>query len=224
MLELSLVAALRAQPRPVLVALGAHCDDVEIGAGATIAKLSQQVPGLTVVATVLASTPPRAAEAFTALPAFAAGAAVDLQVLELPDGRLPEHWLAVKEAVHATRDRADAAGGSPGSAAVVLAPSAQDAHQDHRLLGEIAPTVFRDQLILSYEILKYDGDLGRPNVYVAVSEEAARRKSQLLHEHFGSQRGSHLVRRRDVPGPDAHPRVECNQRYAEAFTAGKILL
>ncbi|SDI99575.1 GlcNAc-PI de-N-acetylase [Frankineae bacterium MT45] len=220
MLDLSLVAALRSVDRPVLVALGAHCDDIEIGAGATITRLAQEVPGLQVVATVLASTPPRAAEAFAALPAFAAGAEVDLQVLELPDGRLPEHWLAVKEAVHQTRGRADAA----GSATVVLAPSPQDAHQDHRLLGEIAPTVFRDQLLLSYEILKYDGDLGRPNVYLGVSEEAARRKSQLLHEHFRSQTEHSWFDEETFLALMRIRGVECNQRYAEAFTATKILL
>ena len=72
---------------------------------------------------------------------------------------------------------------------LILAPSAADAHQDHRTIGEIVPTVFRDLLYLAYEIPKWDGDLGRPSVYVPLSADLARRKVELLHKCFPSQHG-----------------------------------
>lgn len=219
MLTLSL-ESLRAADRPVVVALGAHCDDIEIGAGATLSLLAEQVPGLTVVATVLTSNPVREREARAALAAFASPATLDLEILALPDGRLPDNWLAAKEAIEATRRRADAA----GRADLVLAPAPADAHQDHRLLGTLAPTAFRDQLILHYEILKWDGDVGRPNVYVAVDQERAVRKSRLLHEHYPSQLSHTWFDEETFLALMRIRGVECNHRYAEAFTANKIEL
>jgi len=38
-------------------------------------------------------------------------------------------------------------------------------HQDHRLLNELTWNTFRDHLILEYEIPKYDGDLGSPQLF-----------------------------------------------------------
>ena len=72
---------------------------------------------------------------------------------------------------------------------VIFAPSSQDAHQDHRTIGEIIPSVFRDGLSLSYEIPKWDGDFGRPNLYVALSSQMAQRKVELLHKCYPSQAG-----------------------------------
>ena len=37
---------------------------------------------------------------------------------------------------------------------LVLVPSHGDAHQDHRLVAELAPTVWRDHLVLGYELPK----------------------------------------------------------------------
>ncbi|HSV64487.1 MAG TPA: PIG-L family deacetylase [Mycobacteriales bacterium] len=219
MLGLHLAERADGQP-PVIVALGAHCDDIEIGAGATLLRLAAAHPGLHVVATVLTSTPERADEAQSALAAFLPGATLDLLVCALRDGRLPDRWDDAKEIVEATRRRADEVGGAD----LVLAPSTYDAHQDHRLVAELAPTAFRDQLILGYEILKWDGDLGRPNVYVAVDEALARHKSDLLHEHFPSQRGHGWFDRETFLALLRIRGVECNERYAEAFSSTKIAL
>jgi hypothetical protein len=89
-------------------------------------------------------------------------------------------WGQVKEILEAVA-RLD----SPD---VILAPSPRDAHQDHRTIGEIVPTIFRDQLFLAYEIPKWDGDLDRPSVYFPLSADIARRKVELLHKCFPSQR------------------------------------
>ena len=202
---------------PVIALFGAHCDDLEIGAGGTLLALAARHPGLVVDATVLTSTPHRAAEARTALPAFLPGAELSITMHELPDGRLPRAWDAAKEAVEAARARVP-------DADLVLAPWAGDAHQDHRLLGELIPTAFRRHTLLHYEILKWDGDLGRPSVYVPVPDGLAARKWELLHEHYVSQRGRGWFDREAVLGLMRVRGVECNARYAEAFHAPKLVL
>ena len=114
--------------------LGAHCDDVAIGAGATLLALARATPGLRVDALVLSGGGTgREAEERAALAAFCPGAELTVTVLDLPDGRLPTHWERAKEAVRAFRS------GLTGDLEpeLVLAPAAHDAHQDHRTLAEI---------------------------------------------------------------------------------------
>ena len=89
------------------------------------------------------------------------GAELTIDLFDLPEGRLPAAWGSVKEILEGV-----ARSCSPD---VIIAPSPEDAHQDHRTIGEIVPTVFRDQLYLAYEIPKWDGDIGRPSVYVPMS-------------------------------------------------------
>ena len=107
---------------------------------------------------------------------------------------------------------------------VILAPSPDDAHQDHRIVGELVPTAFRDQVILSYEIPKWDGDMRRPNAYVPLTEEIARRKTELLDKCYPSQAG------RDWWGEETFLALarlrgmECRARYAEAFTCTKLII
>lgn len=217
----SLDLAPRRDGRPLLVvALGAHCDDVEIGAGGLLQLLAATCPGTRFQVTVLSSVPDRAAEARASLAAFTAGGELDLQVGDLPDGRLPGCWDAAKDAVQAAGARARAAGGAD----LVLAPWRGDRHQDHRLLAELTPTVFRDELVLGYEIAKWDGDLGRPAVHVPLPDALAERKSALLHEHYASQRDRDWFDRDTFLGLLRLRGVECRARYAEAFHLDKAVL
>lgn len=205
---------------PVLALLGAHCDDLEIGAGATLLGLAEAYPGLIVVATVFTSTPDRAAETRASLADFLPGAQLHLTVHTLPDGRLPQVWGETKELLELARVQVR----ELGDADLVLAPSVHDAHQDHRLLGELTTTAFRSHLVLHYEILKWDGDLGRPNCYLPVPVALAERKWQLLHEHYVSQQGRDWFDREAVLGLMRIRGVECHERYAEAFYASKLIL
>ena len=159
-----------------VLCLGAHPDDIEIGCGATLLTLAER-PETTVHGVVLTATPARAAEARASLPRFVPGAGVEVH--DLPDGRLPDHWNAVKEVLEEIAQRH-----RPG---LVLAPRPDDAHQDHRLLGRLVTTVWRDSLVLHYEIPKWDGDLGGMTHYVGVSAETGRRKVDLLNQSFPSQ-------------------------------------
>lgn len=210
----------RSDGRPPVVSLfGAHCDDIEIGAGATLLQLAAAHPGLVVDATVVTSTPERAAETRAALADFLPGADLRLHVHELADGRLPRVWDEVKEVVEAARRRAADAGDSD----LVIGPALADAHQDHRLLAELLPTAFRHHTTWQYEILKWDGDLARPNTYVPVPDDVAERTWELLYEHFVSQRHRDWFDREALLGLMRVRGVECHRRYAQAFRADKTV-
>jgi len=200
-----------------VVVVGAHCDDIAIGAGATLFGLASSVPGLRVRALVLTGAGTvREDEERRALEAFLPGADLNLTVLGLPDGRLPEHWGAVK--------------GGLGELAqwsrpeLVLAPQRQDAHQDHRLLAELVPTAFRDHLVLGYEIVKWESDLPRTQVYQPVSSAGAEHKAELLIRSYPSQVNHDWFDPETVLGLLRLRGAQCHHRYAEAFVAEKITL
>ncbi|MGD9483913.1 PIG-L family deacetylase [Streptomyces sp. TRM70308] len=200
-----------------VVAVGAHCDDIAIGAGGTLLTLCRARPGVRVDALVLSGGGgEREREERAALAAFCPGAELLLTVLKLPDGRLPAHWGEAKAAVEELRARTE-----PD---IVLAPRADDAHQDHRGLAELVPTAFRDHLVLGYEIVKWDGDLGRPAAYQPLSPETAERKVRLLQEHYPSQRHRPWYDREAFLGLARIRGIESHARYAEAFAVTKLTL
>ena len=141
-----------------VLTIGAHPDDIEIAAGGTLLSLAEGQPGLRACYVVLTGTPDRQQEARNAARAFLPDADLTTELLDLPEGRLPAAWIQVKEALEAVARVC-----SPD---LIIAPSRDDAHQDHRTIAEIVPTVFRDGLYLAYEIPKWDGDLSRPSMYV----------------------------------------------------------
>jgi LmbE family N-acetylglucosaminyl deacetylase len=204
--------------RPLQVlAVGAHPDDVEIGAGGTLLEIVRSLPDVHIDVVVLTGSPERAEESRKSASAFLAGAAHTVDVHDLPDGRLPAQWLQAKdllEAVAATRRRPD----------LILAPSREESHQDHRTVAELLPTVFRGVLTLGYEISKWDGDLIRRPVYVPLPAEIAARKADLLLENFPSQHGRDWYDREAFLGLARLRGVECQSQYAEAFTCSKLTL
>jgi LmbE family N-acetylglucosaminyl deacetylase len=201
--------------RPLsLLAVGAHPDDIEIGAGGTLLSLAGHRPRVRYV--VLTGSVERHEEARNAAAAFLPGVDPEVALFDLPEGRLPAAWGQVKEILEAVA-RSD----SPD---VILAPSPRDAHQDHRTIGEIVPTVFRDQVFLEYEIPKWDGDLGRPSVYFPLSGDVARRKVELLHKCFPSQRGRDWWDDEVFLGMARLRGMECRAPYAEAFSCAKSVI
>ena len=212
MLQLSLP---RPAGRPLRVlAVGAHPDDIEIAAGGTLLRLAEGA--LQVRYVVMTGSPLRQGEARAASAAFLENADVTVELHELPEGRLPVHWAEVKEILEGV-----AKSFVPD---LVLAPSTADAHQDHRTVAEIVPTVFRDSLYLSYEIPKWDGDIWRPSVYVALPPEIAQRKVELLSKHFSSQVDRDWWNDETFLGLARLRGVECRAPYAEAFGCTKALL
>ncbi|MFE9284937.1 PIG-L deacetylase family protein [Streptomyces olivaceus] len=200
-----------------VVAVGAHCDDIAIGAGGTLLTLCRARPGVRVDALVLTGGGgEREQEERAALTAFCPGADLRLTVLKLPDGRMPAHWEEAKAAVEELRGRSEPE--------LVLAPRTDDAHQDHRALAKLTTTAFRDHLVLGYEIVKWDGDLGRPAAYQPLSPETAELKAGLLQEHYPSQRHRPWYDREAFLGLARIRGIECHARYAEAFAVTKLTL
>lgn len=195
-----------------VLCLAAHPDDVEIAAGGALLELAGR-GDVSVTVVTLTGTPDREAEARAAAQAFAPGA--DSRFFGLRDGRLPAQWGEVKEALEGVAREL-----SPD---LVLCPSRTDAHQDHRLVGELVPTVWRDALVMEYEIPKWDGDLHPVTTYIPVSPENARRKVALLTEHYVSQTGRDWWDDEVFLGIMRLRGLECRVRYAEGFVVRKAM-
>jgi LmbE family N-acetylglucosaminyl deacetylase len=197
-----------------VLAIGAHPDDIEIGAGGLLLALAQGRPNVRYV--VLTGTEERHQEARNAARAFLPDADLAIELFDLPEGRLPTAWADVKEILEGIERSC-----SPD---VIIAPSSHDAHQDHRTIAEIVPTVFRDQLYLAYEIPKWDGDMTRPSVYFALTADVARRKVELLHKSFPSQRSRDWWADEVFLGLARLRGIECRANYAESFHCQKFTL
>ncbi|MFC0548001.1 PIG-L deacetylase family protein [Kutzneria chonburiensis] len=211
-----MIALSTGRPRRIAL-LAAHCDDIAIGAGGSLLTLCRADPGVRVEALILTGGGThREDEEHAALAAFCPDADLRVTVGKLPDGRLPAHWEEAKTAVEELRSRIDPE--------LIFAPNPGDAHQDHRGLAELVPQVFRDPLILGYEIVKWDGDMGRPSVYQPLADSVAEDKVRLLHEHYASQRDKPWYDREAFLGLARIRGIECKARYAEAFHCNKLTL
>ena len=176
--------------KPVRVlCLGAHSDDIEIGAGGALLQWIASGAELHVDWCVLSASGPRAGEAEASAGAFLAGAASSNLALEsFRDGYFPYEGARLKDWFEGLRKRVD-----PD---VILTHRRQDAHQDHREICKLTWNSFRNHLILEYEIPKWDGDLGQPNLFVPLDAPVMDRKVELLIHHFATQRS------KDWFGPD----------------------
>ena len=201
-----------------VLAIGAHSDDIEIGCGGTLLTL-QQRRQLEVTWVVLGAEGVREQEARASAEAFLAGTeARSLELHGFRDGYLPYVGGEVKDVFEELKARLD-----PD---VIFTHTRNDLHQDHRLVCELTWNTWRDHLILEYEIPKYDGDLGAPNVFVPISDDVAAEKVRLLSSAFASQSGKHwfddelflgLMR---VRGMEARSPTS----YAEGFVCRKLAL
>jgi LmbE family N-acetylglucosaminyl deacetylase len=171
------------QGRARVLALGAHPDDIEIGCGGTLLRLVAERPDLEVTWAVFAATPERGLEARASAASFLSGLAIPPRVVvhDFRDGFLPYAGAAVKERFEELKKVV-----SPD---LVLTHYRDDRHQDHRLVSELTWNTWRNHLILEYEIPKYDGDFGSPNVFATLPAVTLERKIALLFQHFPTQAG-----------------------------------
>jgi LmbE family N-acetylglucosaminyl deacetylase len=209
----------RSGDRLSVLCLGAHSDDIEIGTGATLLGLMDRAIRLDVHWCVLSAVGEREREAKAAAADFLSKAAsTQIEVMRFQDGFFPEQGDAIKSWFEMLKARAN-----PD---LILTHYRDDAHQDHRQVCRLTWNTFRDHCILEYEIPKWDGDLGQPNLYMPVSAEALRRKVELLDSHFGSQRCKQWFDSELFLGLARLRGMECRapERYAEAFFARKLAL
>ena len=194
-----------------VLAIGSHADDIEIGCGGTLLRLAREVPGLELHWVVLSAAGERAEEARASAEVF--GAEVEVQGFRDAFFR---YGGEVKEFFEELKGRFE-----PD---LVLTHHDDDRHQDHRLVAELTWNTFRDHLILEYEIPKYDGDLGAPNVFFPLEDEVARRKVEVLLEAFPSQGRKPWFSEDLFMGLMRLRGMECNAHsgLAEAFYARKL--
>jgi len=202
-----------------VLCLGAHCDDIEIGCGGTVLKLLAANPEIRVDWVVFSSDQERAGEARAGADAFLSSARNTSVRIETFRGRyFPFIAVEIKEYFDGL--------GAELSPDLVFTHLADDRHQDHRLLSELAYNTFRDHLILEYEIPKYDGDLARPNVYVQLDEGQSERKVESICRTFGSQSDKHWFSAETFFATLRLRGIECKSPsgYAEAFHCTKLVL
>ena len=202
-----------------VLCLGAHSDDIEIGTGGTLLKLSARNPDLEICWVVFSAPGPRAEEARRSADDFLAEVVrKQVQIGSFRESYFPSEWPSIKDWFEEIRAKFD-----PD---VVFTHYRNDRHQDHRVLSDLAWNTFRNHLILEYEILKYDGDLGGPNLFVPLPEQLCTRKIQLLLKHFKSQSTKHWFTSDTFEAMHRIRGVECASPTgrAEAFYCRKMVL
>jgi len=212
---------LKLQPQTVrnVLLLGAHSDDIEIGAGGSVLRLVELYPKAHFHWVVMSGDARRAKEARASARDYLRGAKdTTIRTFDFRDGFFPYHGMAIKEAFEGLKKEIE-----PD---LIFTHCSHDRHQDHRLMCELTWNSFRGHLVLEYEIPKYDGDLSSPNCFIALDPKQAKRKAALLMRHFATQRNKHwftedlflgLMRLRGIEANSGTP-------YAEGFYARKMVL
>ena len=202
-----------------LFCVGAHADDIEIGCGGTLLRLLRELDVERITWVVLSGNRERAAEARKAARRIV-GRQAELRLVqgEFRESYFPYEAVPIKQLFDQL--------GRETRPDLVFTHYRKDRHQDHRLVSDLTYNTFRDHLVLEYEILKTDGDLGRPNVYVSLERPVVDRKLKIVQDCFASQRtkrwftddafrGLLRVRGVEAGGPSG---------YAEAFYGRKLVL
>jgi len=202
-----------------ILCVGAHSDDIEIGCGGTILRLLSEHENAEVCWVVLGSTGQRHAEALMSAEIFLANAKKkDILIRNFKASFFPYVGDALKTFFEELKERV-----SPD---LVFTHYRNDLHQDHRLISELTWNTYRNHLILEYEILKYDGDLGSPNFFVHLDDAICQKKISAIMDCFTTQR------HKDWFTPDAFLSLlrirgiesKAPGKYAEGFYCRKVVL
>lgn len=215
MLNLSISQALETSPR--LLLLGAHCDDIEIGCGGSLIQLLKQNPGIEVHWIVFSSNKERHKEADNSAAEYLSGISkTTIDILDFKNGYFPSEKDKIKLYFENLKQRVN-----PG---LIFTHYRKDLHQDHRTINELTWNTFRSHFILEYEIAKYDGDLGSPNVFSELTKEVASLKIKRLLKYFKSQSNKQWFGKSTFKALLRIRGIECNAEsgLAEAFYARKI--
>jgi LmbE family N-acetylglucosaminyl deacetylase len=202
-----------------LLAIGAHSDDIEIGCGGTILKLIEEGAISEICWVVLTGEHQRADEASASATAIVEAVPSHRVILkDFRDGYFPYDGAEIKRFFEELKGEF-----SPD---LILTHQRGDLHQDHRVTCELTWNTFRDHLVLEYEIPKYDGDMGAPNLFVPLREALCHKKIEHLMTHFATQTPKRWFKEDLFSGLMRLRGMECNSptSYAEAFYSRKAML
>ena len=199
-----------------VLCLGAHSDDVEIGAGATTLRILREAPDVEIKWVCFSGNDKRHEEARESFELFTKYAATkSLSLHTFTDTLFPAQHVEIKRKFEELKSF------DPD---LVLTHYRDDRHQDHRTISELTWNAFRAHQIWEYEIPKWDGDLIAPNLYVPVEPDLLDAKISGLMTAFGSQRSKHWFDDETFRGLARLRGLESNARYAEAFVARKFVV
>lgn len=216
MLDLGVNMALEGSA-PVVLFLGAHCDDIEIGCGGTILDLRARIPAARIHWVIFSARGQRREEAMESARRFLGeGAHHCVRAFEFRDGFLPWEGMRLKETFEELKRDVQ-----PN---LIFTHHLSDRHQDHRLIGKLTWNTWRDHAVLEYEVPKYEGDLGQPNIYVRLSPRHAESKVKMLEEVYETQMTKPWFDADTFKGLMRLRGIECRSRFAEAFHARKLTL
>lgn len=198
-----------------LLFLGAHSDDIEIGCGGAILTLVKADPDLEIYWVVFSAEGKRRQEAQKSAKQFLKGIRrTKVVVKDFRTSYFPSQMEQIKSFFETLKSfQPDA----------VFTHYREDRHQDHRVLSDLAWNTFRDHLILEYEIPKYDGDLGKPNLFIPVDAALSQRKAESICRAFPTQRGKHWFSEEIFLALMRLRGMECASEYAEAFYCRKVV-
>ena len=201
-----------------ILCLGAHPDDIEIGAGGTILNWITSGVQLHVHWCVASASADREEEARRSAAAFLDGAAsTSFEIGDFKDSYFPYQGERIKDWIGTIRSNC-----KPD---IVLTHQREDAHQDHREIAQLTWNAFRNHLILEYEIPKWDGDFGQQNFYIPLASGILEKKIELLMKYFETQRSKDWFDPHIFRGLARLRGMECRapDHYAEAFKVRKIV-
>ena len=201
-----------------ILCLGAHCDDIEIGCGGTILRLVETYPSLSFYWIVFSSNAEREQEASHSASLFLKQVkSKSVVIKQFKDGFLPFNGEEVKQLFEQVKQEFN-----PD---IIFTHYRQDLHQDHRLISDFTWNTFRNHLIFEYEIPKYDGDLGKPNFFVHLDEDACHHKIQYITDSFRSQHSKQWFTPETFLSLLRIRGIESNSpgKYAEGFHCRKVI-
>lgn len=208
-----------ATPLRVLL-LGAHCDDIEIGCGGTLLQLVAARPDVDVTWVVFSANDVREQEARASAALFLHGARRAAQVLvhRFRDGHFPYQGAEIKQCFERLKEQVDPH--------LVFTHARDDRHQDHRTISDLTWNTWRRHLVLEYEVPKYDGDLGQPNLFVPLPQAVVERKARSICEVFRSEAAKGWLSEDTFLALARLRGIECAapERHAEAFHCRKLVL
>jgi LmbE family N-acetylglucosaminyl deacetylase len=202
-----------------ILCLGAHSDDIEIGCGGTILQLQERSGNLEFYWVVFSANEKRKEEARASARMFLTGSKKNTVVVKsFKDGYFPYFGADIKDYFETLK--------KTFTPDLILTHARHDLHQDHRLVSDLTWNTFRDHMIMEYEIAKYDGDLGSPNLFVHIDEDLCRKKVNLIHTAFRTQARNHWFSEEIFLSLLRLRGIESNAPtgYAEAFYSRKAVL
>lgn len=206
--------------RPLhILALGAHCDDIDIGCGGAMLSLLARHRNAEVTWVVLGSNPVRERELRASAKRFLRRAGnARVLVHKFRDGFFPAHFAEIKEVFESLKRLPD-----PD---LVFSHHRADLHQDHRVIAELTWNTFRNHLILEYEIPKYEGDLTTPSAYISLTRAQVERKISILWDSYPTQRAKRWFTDETFRGLMRLRGIESggSTGWAEGFHVSKFLL